>query len=197
MTLKVFYLNTNNMLPELSLNILDIANNSIRAGADLVEIEVRIHKMMDVILIKISDNGCGMTDEQISKVGDPFFTTRNTRDVGLGIPFLKQAAEMTGGNLLIESIPANGTIINASFGLSHIDRMPLGDMCSTIYTLLLANQAIDFIYIYECNGKEFQLDTRSLRQILGDIPFDIPEVAGFIRNYLKENHGEVDGYDTF
>lgn len=185
------------MLPEISLNILDIANNSIRAGSDLVKIEVRISKKKDLLSIKITDNGCGMTDEQISKVADPFFTTRNTRDVGLGIPFLKQAAEITGGSMLIESIPDYSTTINASFGLSHIDRMPLGDICSTIYTLILANQSIDFLYVYECDGKEYQLDTRSFRQILGDIRFDTPEVAKFIRNFLKENQGEIDDGNLF
>ncbi|TAH67511.1 MAG: ATP-binding protein [Anaerolineaceae bacterium] len=181
------------MLPEISLNILDIANNSISAGADLVIIEVRIYKEKDQLTVKITDNGRGMTDEQISKVGDPFFTTRNTRDVGLGIPFLKQAAEITGGSIVIESIPYKSTIINASFGLSHIDRMPLGDICSTIYALIMANQSIDFLYIYECEGKEYQLDTRNLRQILGDVQFDRPEVAEFIRSFLKENQEEVDG----
>ncbi|NLK99373.1 MAG: ATP-binding protein [Clostridiales bacterium] len=183
------------MLPEISLNILDIANNSIRAGASLVKIEVRINKEEDILTVKISDNGCGMTREQISRVEDPFFTTRTTRDVGLGIPFLKQAAEITGGSMSIESIPDKSTIINASFGLSHIDRMPLGDICSSIYTLILANQNIDFLYIYECDGKEYQLDTRELRQILGDIPFNTPEVAGFIRNFLIENKNDIDeGY---
>jgi hypothetical protein len=181
------------MLTELSLNILDVANNSIRAGANLIKIEVRIHKANDELLIRISDNGCGMTKEQLRRVEDPFFTTRTTRDVGLGIPFLKQAAEFTGGSLSIESILGSKTIITASFGLSHIDRMPLGDMCSTMYTLLLANKDIDFLYIYECDGKEFELDTRSFREILGDVPFDTPEVAGFIYNYLKENQSEVDG----
>jgi hypothetical protein len=181
------------MLPEISLNLLDIANNSIRAGADLVIIEVRIHSKKDILTIKISDNGCGMTDEQISKVGDPFFTTRKTREVGLGIPFLKQAAEITNGSLSIESIPFNSTVIKASFGLSHIDRMPLGDLCSSIYTLILANQSIDFLYIYSLDGKEYQLDTRSLRQILGDVRFDTPEIAEFIRRFLKENQNEIDG----
>lgn len=185
------------MLPEISLNILDIANNSIRAGADLVIIEVRICGEKDILTIKITDNGCGMTQEQISKVKDPFFTTRSTRDVGLGIPFLEQATEITGGSMLIESIPDKSTIIDASFGLSHIDRMPLGDICSSIYTLILANQNIDFLYIYECNGKEYQLDTRNLRQILGDIQFDTPEVAGFIRNFLKENQEEIDNGNSY
>lgn len=184
------------MLQELSLNILDIANNSIRAGAALVIIEVRIHTADDILLIKITDNGCGMTKEQLSKVEDPFFTTRTTRDIGLGIPFLKQAAEITGGSLLIESTPGESTIINASFILSHIDRMPLGDICSTIYTLVRTNRTVDFLYIFECDGKEYQLDTRSLKDILGDISFDTPEVAGFIRDYLRENHEEVYGGNT-
>ena len=181
------------MLPELSLNILDIVNNSIRAKADLITIEVRIHKKEDVLIIKITDNGHGIPEELLSKVEDPFFTTRNTRNIGLGIPFLKQAAEITGGIFKIESIPGIKTVVYASFGLTHIDRMPLGDICSTIYTLLLANQSIDFLYIYEVDGKEFQLDTRKFREILGDIPFDTPEVAGFIRDYLTQNHRGVDG----
>lgn len=185
------------MLAEISLNIIDIANNSIRAGADLIKIEVRISRKKDTLTINITDNGCGMTDDQIIKVEDPFFTTRNTRDVGLGIPFLKQAAELTGGSMLIESIPDKSTIINASFGLSHIDRMPLGDICSSIYTLILANQNIDFLYIYEYDGKEYQLDTRELRQILGDVQFNTPEVAGFIRNFLNENQENINMGNLF
>ena len=185
------------MLPEISLNILDIANNSIRAGADLIIIEVRIFSKKDILTIRITDNGCGLTDEQISKVEDPFFTTRNTRDVGLGIPFLKQATEITGGSMLIKSIPNKSTTINAFFGLSHIDRMPLGDICSSIYTLILANKNLDFHYIYGCDGKEYQIDTRSLRLILGDIPFDTPEVAEFIRNFLKENQNEINNGNSF
>lgn len=185
------------MLTEISLNILDITNNSIRAGADLVTIEVRIHKKKDLLTIKIIDNGRGMTKEELSRVEDPFFTTRTTRDVGLGIPFLKQAAEITGGSFYIESVLGKQTTVGASFVLSHIDRMPLGDICSTIYTLILANQDIDFQYIFECDGNEYQLDTRNMRQILGDIPFDTPEVAKFIRDYLIENHKEVGGGSSF
>lgn len=197
MMLKASLLNINNMLPEISLNILDVANNSIRAGADLVEIEIRICNAKNILTVRITDNGCGMTDEQVSRVEDPFFTTRNTRAVGLGIPFLKQAAELTGGSMWIESNPHMGTTIFTSFGLFHIDRMPIGDISSTIYTLILANQEIDFLYIYECDGKEYQLDTRSFRQVLGDVRFDTPEVAGFIRNYLSENQREVDGGNSY
>ncbi len=185
------------MLPEISLNILDVANNSIRAVADPVEIQIRICNAKNILTVRITDNGCGMTDEQVSRVEDPFFTTRNTRAVGLGIPFLKQAAELTGGSMWIESNPHMGTTIFTSFGLFHIDRMPIGDISSTIYTLILANQEIDFLYIYECDGKEYQLDTRSFRQVLGDVRFDTPEVAGFIRNYLCENQREVDGGNSY
>src|SRR5690554_2456387 len=173
------------MLTELSLNILDVANNSIRAGANLIVIQVSIHTREDILTIKIIDNGHGMTKEQLSQVEDPFFTTRTTRDVGLGIPFLKQAALITGGTFSIKSKPNVETLVYASFGLSHIDRMPLGDINSTIYTLVLANQEIDFLYVFQCDDKEFQLDTRSLKDILGDISFDTPEVAEFIRDYLN------------
>lgn len=184
------------MLTELSLNILDVANNSIRAGADLVIIEVGIHKTEDSLTIKIVDNGHGMTKEQLSQVEDPFFTTRTTRDVGLGIPFLKQAAEITGGTFSIESTPDEKTTVYATFCLSHIDRMPLGDICSTIYSLVLANQELDFLYVFQCDHKGYQLDTRNLRDILGDISFDTPEVAEFIRDYLYENYNETtDGYN--
>jgi anti-sigma regulatory factor (Ser/Thr protein kinase) len=181
------------MMTELSLNVLDIANNSVRAGASLIEIHVNIDTVQDILSLRISDNGYGMTDEQLKKVEDPFYTTRTTRGVGLGIPFMKQAAVSTGGSFHIESTYQAGTTVTAIFGLSHIDRMPLGDINSTIYTLMIANTQIDFIYTYGYNGKSFTLDTRELRQILGDIPFTVPEVSAYIKEYLSENKQEVDG----
>ncbi len=180
-------------MTELSLNVLDIANNSVRAGASLIEIHVNIDTEQDILSLLISDNGCGMTGEQLKKVEDPFYTTRTTRAVGLGIPFMKQAAVGTGGSFHIESACGAGTAVTASFGLSHIDRMPLGDINSTIYTLIIANTQIDFKYTYGFNGKSFTLDTRELRQILGDVPFTVPEVAAYIKEYLSENKDEVDG----
>lgn len=180
-------------MTELSLNVLDIANNSVRAGASLIEIIVNINTLDDNLSLRITDNGCGMTKEQLSKVEDPFFTTRTTRGVGLGIPFMKQAAVDTGGSFRIESCPGEGTTVTATFGLSHIDRMPLGDINSTIYTLIIANSQIDFMYTYGYNGKSFTLDTREVREILGDIPFTVPEVAAYIKEYLRENKQDVDG----
>ncbi len=180
-------------MTELSLNVLDVANNSVRAGAGLIEIEIYISTSDDTLTLRITDNGCGMNREQLSRAEDPFYTTRTTRGVGLGIPFMKQAAISTGGSFHMESSVNLGTKVTAIFGLSHIDRMPLGDINSTIYTLIISNTQIDFLYTYGFDGKVFTLDTRQLREILGDIPFYVPKVAAYIKEYLEENQQEVDG----
>ncbi|MDF2510762.1 MAG: Histidine kinase, gyrase and HSP90-like ATPase [Herbinix sp.] len=183
-------------MTEISLNVLDIANNSIRAGAALIEITVQIRRDQDALTIIISDNGSGMTQEQLKQVEDPFFTTRTTRRIGLGVPFFKLAALSTGGSFQIASTLGVGTTITAVFGLSHIDRMPLGDMNSTIHTLITLNTHIDFLYTYEFDGNQFTLDTREFRQILGDdVPLNSPEVTVFIKKYLTKNQNETDeGY---
>lgn len=185
--------NTNSMMTELSLNVLDIANNSIRAKSTQIQIEIHIHTKEDTLTIIITDNGCGMTNDQLDKVTDPFYTTRTTRSVGLGIPFFRQGALSTGGSFHMESIPGKGTVVTAVFGLSHIDRMPLGDMNSTIYTLIISNTQIDFLYLYEINGRQFTLDTRQFREVLGDVPLNAPEVMEYIKDFLFENQNEVDG----
>lgn len=183
-------------MTELSLNVLDIVNNSIRANASLIEITVCIHRSTDTLTIEITDNGCGMTKEQLERVHDPFYTTRTTRGVGLGIPFFQQAALSTGGSFAIKSKPGIGTTVTAVFGLSHIDRMPLGDMNSTIFTLIMANQQIDFLYTYIFDDRQFHLDTREFREILGGIPFDTPQVSNYIKEYLEENQKDVNGEYT-
>ncbi len=180
-------------MTEISLNILDVAENSTRAGASLVTILVSVDTVADKLFVTIKDNGCGMTKEQVLHVTDPFFTTRKTRKVGLGVPFFQFAAESTGGSFSIESAPLAGTAVTAVFGLSHIDRMPLGDINSTIETLITCHPDTDFLYIYRYNQSSFELDTRDFREILGDIPFDTPEVSAYIREYLKENKLETDG----
>ncbi len=180
-------------MTEISLNVLDIANNSIRAEATLIEITIQIQRDADKLKITIADNGCGMTRSQIERVEDPFFTTRTTRKVGLGVPFFKMAAESTGGSFLIESTPGVGTKVTAVFGLSHIDRMPLGDMNSTIHTLITLNTQIDFLYRYVFDTKEFTLDTREFRRVLDDVPLNSPEVSAYIKEYLQENQFETDG----
>ena len=137
-----------------------------------------------------------MNEEQVKKVTDPFYTTRTTRRVGLGIPFFKQAAESTGGSFSICSKEQEGTCVKAVFGLSHIDRMPLGDINSTIYTLIVFNESIDFHYKYEYDGKGFVLDTKEMKNILGGLSFKDAEVSQFIREYLDTNKAEVDDGKT-
>lgn len=181
------------MMPEISLNILDVAENSTRAQASLVEITVDADTKKDRLTVTIKDDGCGMTPEQVSQVTDPFFTSRTTRKVGLGIPFFKYAAESTGGSFAIQSEPGAGTTVTAVFVLSHIDRMPLGDITSTIHTLVVFHPESQFLYRYCYNGASFTLDTREFKEILGDVPFDTPEISDYIRDYLTENKLETDG----
>ncbi len=180
-------------MPEISLNILDVAENSTRAGASLVQITVDVQPEADKLTVIIADDGCGMTKEQVERVTDPFYTSRTTRKVGLGVPFFKLAAESTGGSFSIESEPQKGTTVTAVFTLNHIDRMPLGDMTATIHTLIQGHPDTDFLYVYRCEAKEFSLDTREMRAILGDVPFDAPEISNYIRDYLTENKLETDG----
>ncbi len=180
------------MMPELSLNILDVAENSIRANASLIEISVLADIEKDILSISIKDNGCGMTKEQIDRVEDPFFTTRTTRRVGLGIPFFKQAALGTNGTFHIESTVNVGTSVTATFTLSHIDRMPLGDITSTIHMLVTFNTQTDFLYSYTNNGESFSLDTRKFKEILDGVALNTPEVSAYIKEYLTENKQEVD-----
>ena len=125
------------MMTEISLNILDVAENSTRAQASLITIVVDVSTADDYLKVVIADDGCGMTAEQVEKVTDPFFTTRSTRKVGLGVPFFKMAAESTGGSFDIISEPGVGTTVTAVFGFSNIDRMPLGDISSTIHNLIV------------------------------------------------------------
>lgn len=181
------------MMTEISLNILDVAENSTKAGASLVTITVAVDTERDTLTVVIQDDGCGMSPEQVSRVTDPFFTTRTTRKVGLGVPFFKYAAESTGGSFSIESEPGAGTTVTAVFGLSHIDRMPLGDISTTIQNLIVYHPRTDFLYEYRYNQSSFTLDTRQFREILGDVPFDAPEIASYIMEYLTENKVETDG----
>ncbi len=180
------------MLPEISLNILDITQNSISAQATIVEILVAVDRKLEQLQFRIKDNGKGMNPEQVEHVTDPFYTTRTTRKVGLGIPFLKQAAQATGGTFSIESEVGVGTVIDTVFRTDHIDCMPLGDISNTIHTLVTMNQQVDFVFTYRVDEREFVLDTRQMKEILGDVSFQEPEISTFISEYLRENKTEVE-----
>lgn len=180
------------MLPEISLNILDIVQNSIRAQASLIEIKVHKDTINELLTVTIKDNGCGMSEEQLEHVIDPFFTTRTTRKIGLGVPFFRQAALITGGEFNIQSEIGHGTTITAVFHTSNIDCMPLGDINNTILILITMNETIDFLYTYSNQIDSFSLDTREIRLILNEIPITTPDVKDFIISYLNEHQLEVD-----
>lgn len=180
-------------MKELSLHILDIVQNSIRAKATLIEIDVCEDTIKDVLTIEIKDNGRGMDNETVGKVKDPFFTTRKTRKVGLGLPLFEQAAKSCGGKLEIFSKVGEGTTIRASFIRSHIDRAPLGDMASTVVLLVATNPEQDFIYRHRVDDREFVFDTRRIKKIIQDVPISNPMVIDWIKSFLEGNLKEING----
>ncbi|MBQ8078306.1 MAG: sensor histidine kinase [Eubacterium sp.] len=183
------------MMKELSLNILDVAENSVKAGATLTQI--LIVEQGDLLTLTFKDDGCGMSEEVVRAVIDPFYTTRTTRKVGLGVPLLKLAAEQTGGNLTVQSKTAeehpdsHGTEVTATFYKNHIDFTPLGDVISSITTLIQGHPDTDFLFSHKTENGEVMLDTRELRQVLGDVPLDTYDVIKWIEDYLKEQYAEI------
>ncbi len=173
-------------MKELSLHILDIAKNSVKAKADRVLITVKEDEKENLLEIIIEDNGCGMSQEFLESVKDPFSTTRTTRKVGMGIPLFEAAAVQCGGRLDISSEIGQGTRVYTCFQLNSIDRAPLGDMAGTMTTLISGSPDINFIYNHIKNGKEFNLDTNELKEVLGEVPLNIPEVVIWIEDYIKE-----------
>lgn len=177
---------------ELALHILDIAENSTRARADLVEITVEEDLPRDTLVLEIKDNGCGMDDQTAERVMDPFYTTKKVRRVGLGLPMLAQAARGTGGGFELVSRPGKGTRVTARFGHSHIDRQPLGDVAGAITALILGNPEIDFLYTHSRNGRTYVLDTREIRRELEGIPLNHREVLGAIRENIQQGIRELE-----
>ena len=173
-------------MKELSLHILDIAKNSVKAKASLIEIIVTEDEEKNLLSIGINDNGCGMTEEFLARVRDPFSTTRTTRKVGMGIPLFEAASLQCGGEFDITSKEGVGTKVIATFQHNHIDRAPLGDMADTVKTLIWGSPEIDFLYRHIKNGQEFTLDTRELKKVLGGVPLDTPDVLAWIDEYIRE-----------
>lgn len=177
---------------ELSLNVMDIAQNSISAKAALVTIVVEDDRKNDRLTIVIEDDGCGMTPQQVEHVIDPFYTTRTTRKVGLGVPLFKMEAEMTGGSFEIFSEPGVGTRVTAVFRPSSVDMTPLGDINSTVLLLISCNPTLDFLFTRRLcplaeESREFTLDTRELKEVLGgEVPLDTPDVVVWIKDFLAE-----------
>jgi anti-sigma regulatory factor (Ser/Thr protein kinase) len=177
---------------ELAANILDVAENSIRAGARIIEIRIDEDSEKDLLTIEIADNGQGMSEEIRKKIFDPFYTTKTVRRVGLGIPLLADAAHVSGGSLQVESEEGRGTKIKATFILSHLDRQPMGDIVNTLIILIAGNSEVDFFYKHRHNDRRFELDTREIRKEIEDVPINHPEILKYIRGVMEEGLREIE-----
>ena len=181
------------MMRELSDNIMDIAQNSISAGASLTQVQVKVSHADNRITFVFKDDGCGMSEELVKSVVEPFTTTRKTRKVGLGLPLLKQTAEMTGGRMDIQSAVGVGTTVTATFGLDHIDRPPMGDVAGAWFSLVVMNPDTDFLFTYDYDGQVFTFDTRIIRETVAPLPLNQMEIAGWIKECLSTEINELHG----
>ncbi|MCD6152453.1 MAG: sensor histidine kinase [Syntrophobacterales bacterium] len=171
---------------ELSMHILDIVENSTRAGAKLVKIRIVENKKKDRLFIYISDDGKGMDEETLKKALDPFFTSKSVRNIGLGLPMLLQATKSCDGHFSVESKKGMGTRVTADFKYSHIDRQPLGDITGTMITLIAGNPEVDFVYSHQKGNLKYTLDTREIRKEIEDVSINNSEVLRFIRTNIEE-----------
>jgi anti-sigma regulatory factor (Ser/Thr protein kinase) len=179
-------------LEDLSLHILDIAENSIAAGAKNLEISIREDTTEDMLTIQITDDGKGMSADELRKAGDPFYTTRTTRRIGLGLALLDEAARAANGKMEIHSEPGAGTSVRATFQLSHVDRKPLGKMADTIIALIACSRGTEIIYRHERNERTVLFDTREFKAKLSAGPLSSPEVLNFIQSHLIQQEERLD-----
>lgn len=168
-------------MDELALHLLDLLENSLNAGASLISIEIDEQPGDDRLDITIEDNGKGMDAQTVARATDPFFTTRSTRRIGLGLSLMKASAESWGGGLELKSEPGRGTRLHIWFQLGNIDRQPLGDWPGTILGLIMSRPGVDFIYRHRVAGDEFELDTRELRDELGPEALQSPRVINLLK----------------
>ncbi len=185
-------------MKELSLHVLDIAQNSVKAGA--TRLDILLEQAGNRLTIMIRDDGCGMSPAFAAAAADPFTTTRTTRKVGMGLPLFRLAAEQTGGTMTIESRRADpadgrhGTCVTATFFTDHVDCAPLGDIASTIVTLLQGNPELALTYVYRSEAGETRLSTEEMKTLLGaDVPLNAPEVLEWVRAYVSEPPGADSG----
>ncbi len=188
-------------MQEISLNILDIVENSIRAGARSVNIVLRDNQNAGTLTVTIADDGCGMTPDEAGNAFDPFYTTLEGKRVGLGLSLLKESAELTGGSVRIKSRPGSGTTLTAVFNRHHLDCPPLGDIVATLKTLLIGYPDVDFHYVHRLGREEVVLDTKILSREYGrEFRENIPAVCRVVDSlepllvHFKE--GEMDFKST-
>lgn len=172
-------------MQDISLHILDVVENSVAAQADTIEITITENTAKDLFSVKIIDNGLGMDEETVKKVLDPFYTTKTVRDFGLGLSLLSEAAKAANGHLNIRSIKGKGTVIEAIFQHSHIDRKPVGDIGQTILSLVMGHPEIDLIFVYQKNDFEYRFATQEIKSKLNGVPLNFPAGIKKIREELK------------
>ncbi len=180
-------------MKEIALHILDIAENSIAAGATTIEIAVEEDRIDNRLRLAIRDDGRGMDEKLLARIADPFVTSRTTRVAGLGVPLLKAAAEACNGWLDVRSTPGKGTVLTAEFQLDHIDRMPLGDLEGSFLSLVVGSPEIHWRFQYRVDGRRFCFDTDPVRRALGDVPLSAPGALKWIRETLQEGIRETRG----
>lgn len=176
---------------EISLHVLDIAENSLRAGASRVEIEVLVDRSSDRLVVTVRDDGNGMPPEILQGYDDPFVTTRTERKIGLGLPLLAAACERTGGELKVDSRPGRGTTVQAEFGLSNIDRAPMGDLAGTMVNLAISSEDRQILLKVRSDNGEFDFDSEAVKQALEGVPMSNPKVAAWLRDHLREGIAEA------
>ena len=178
---------------ELALHLLDIAENSVSAKADAIQIIVEEDHAADRLRISVIDNGAGMSPEMVARVTDPFVTSRTTRKVGLGIPLLKAAAEACNGGLTIQSHLGEGTCVTVEFQQSHIDRMPLGNLASTMLTLVVGSPEVHWVLRYTVDGREFIFDDQPVKEAVDGVPLSDPAILGYLRDTLETGIHSLNG----
>lgn len=173
-------------MEEISLHILDLAQNSVSAKATCVEVGLWVEPNKDKCKIMIKDNGIGMSESTLKQVEDPFYTTRTTRKVGMGIPLFKALAEACDGELSIESTIGEGTTVTITMTLSHIDRPPMGGLADSMTTLIMCNTETEFILECEVENRSFRMDTVEIKRILDGVPINNPNVVVWLKEYIEE-----------
>jgi len=181
-------------MKEIALHIMDIAQNSIRAGADEIMISVSEAPSSDTFTMTINDNGKGMDEETRRKATDPWFTSRTTRRVGMGLPLLQMNARLSGGEMIITSAPGQGTKVAATFGYHHLDRPPLGDVSGTIALLISANPAINIIYTHSFEGTEWSISTAEIIEELGFEAVTDLTIVRSLKEIISENLAEITNF---
>lgn len=173
-------------MPDIAMHLLDIVYNSIRAAASSIHIYLLDSQIQDLIICRVEDNGCGMDAKTVEAVQSPFYTTRTTRDVGLGVPLFKEGALQAGGSFSLQSQPGQGTVIEARYRRSHLDCPAMGDLAETMVTLIQADDAIVFDLTYDWDQGNFQMNTAEIKEILDGVPINTPEVILWLKEYIKE-----------